>query len=545
MKITLYINKSEYEKINKVLEFQGEMSGTLRTPTSVLRPVIDIQFDDLIVTTQRQLSYNGNDVVYNTSDEISYNFNIDYSIINYVYIHEFKRYYFITDKVFTSNKILTLSLNNDPLMSFKNGAWYNKPLFVGRRTNGDISIADNMQQYKFQKFIEKNGDKVQIYGLEYYFDIQNQNETYYDNKRRIVVTASRTGDLLGIYGNSNMGYNQTTFTPYGMPVNTRGASFSGAIDVFYVLTFKQFNEILLPYLNNHENAVSSIKSIMVMPFNIDCKISVYPSYIYFDNCLISSIDTTTYGYIYELTYVNHGLYRFFRIKFNSELNRDFKEFEPYTTAKLYIPYCEFIELNLHSVYDCELSISYQIDFETGTSTYVLLNETRQIIESTGSCQFGAPLNVSPTNNDSLKRQRENNILNLTLGSVGGLIGSMSKGDLMSFQGGMFNNMTKYLTRENSFVPVTNARVNNSNVGSMLYLNPFVIWTKSVPTFSNDDFNLYKQNVGLPYNKYISIADCDDGEHIVVLDASDISMAEGMTSSEFEYLKGALEKGVYK
>lgn len=88
MNIKLYYNTSDNRQIKKVLLSELSIAGTLREETSLINPVIVIQSDSL-------LRY------------------------NYVYIPEFKRYYYITNIESVRSRLWRLHLEVDPLMSFK------------------------------------------------------------------------------------------------------------------------------------------------------------------------------------------------------------------------------------------------------------------------------------------------------------------------------------------------------------------------------------------------------------------------------------------
>lgn len=88
MKIKLYKNHSEKNKIHKSLTGEVEYSGTLRDETSVINPVILIQANNL-------------------------------SLYNYAYIPEFHRYYYVRDIVSVRNGLWRVTMSVDVLMSFK------------------------------------------------------------------------------------------------------------------------------------------------------------------------------------------------------------------------------------------------------------------------------------------------------------------------------------------------------------------------------------------------------------------------------------------
>lgn len=88
MKITLYFNTSEPNRMNKTLTTIASVDGTLRTQSSVINPVIGIAT------------------------------NLNFSNVNYMYIDEFHRYYFINDIVSVRNGIWEISAHVDVLSTY-------------------------------------------------------------------------------------------------------------------------------------------------------------------------------------------------------------------------------------------------------------------------------------------------------------------------------------------------------------------------------------------------------------------------------------------
>lgn len=88
MNITLYVNKSEKNKIGKNLTNDFSLSGTLRDVTNIINPVILIELNEI-------------------------------NNYNYCYIPDFNRYYFITDITVIRTGLFAISLMVDVLESFK------------------------------------------------------------------------------------------------------------------------------------------------------------------------------------------------------------------------------------------------------------------------------------------------------------------------------------------------------------------------------------------------------------------------------------------
>nr|DAI24699.1 MAG TPA: hypothetical protein [Caudoviricetes sp.] len=88
MNITLYVNKSEKNKIGKNLTNDLSLSGTLRDTTNIINPIILVELNEI-------------------------------SNYNYCHIPNFNRYYFITDITVIRTGLYAISLLVDVLESFK------------------------------------------------------------------------------------------------------------------------------------------------------------------------------------------------------------------------------------------------------------------------------------------------------------------------------------------------------------------------------------------------------------------------------------------
>ena len=88
MEIILYNNKSEKNKIGKDITLVATLTGSIKEPSSLIRPSIVIEYSDP-------------------------------TAFNYVYISEFGRYYYVSDVNILNTNILMISLVVDVLESFK------------------------------------------------------------------------------------------------------------------------------------------------------------------------------------------------------------------------------------------------------------------------------------------------------------------------------------------------------------------------------------------------------------------------------------------
>lgn len=88
--IVLYTNTSPRNYLSKSLTEVATVSGVLREDSDIVNPVIEI--------------------VYGSSP----------AVVNYIYIAEFGRYYYVNDITSTKNGLWVFSCSSDPLMSFRN-----------------------------------------------------------------------------------------------------------------------------------------------------------------------------------------------------------------------------------------------------------------------------------------------------------------------------------------------------------------------------------------------------------------------------------------
>lgn len=128
MQIICYRNTAENNRVNKgqYLQQLKVIDGTLRTPTSFLNPVIDIEIDSNgFKAVQVKINNIPWQVQLYREDQtpdfqaVGFVTSTSYDIGNYWYIPDLSRYYFITDIVAMTDKIFRVSLHVDVLMSYQ------------------------------------------------------------------------------------------------------------------------------------------------------------------------------------------------------------------------------------------------------------------------------------------------------------------------------------------------------------------------------------------------------------------------------------------
>lgn len=92
MTIGLYYNKSDKRRLNKELETIATYNGYMKNESSIINPIIYIEG------------------AFNIGNNIN---------ANYLYLPDYRRYYYITDIIQVRANLVQITATVDPLMSFK------------------------------------------------------------------------------------------------------------------------------------------------------------------------------------------------------------------------------------------------------------------------------------------------------------------------------------------------------------------------------------------------------------------------------------------
>ena len=115
MNIVLYVNASEINAVDKNLTELTTLTGTLREQSSIIDPVITIS-------------------------------NIDNYIgqMNYAYIPEFNRYYFITNIESVRNNLWKVSFHVDVLFTYRDAIRANSAIIERNENEYDLKLNDGL-----------------------------------------------------------------------------------------------------------------------------------------------------------------------------------------------------------------------------------------------------------------------------------------------------------------------------------------------------------------------------------------------------------------
>ena len=126
MKIEIYKTSEDNRVINKSLELLITKNAILKDNVDIMNPTIILEYD-------KELFEN----------------------MNYFYISDFKRYYYLQSKECLDALHYSITLKIDVLMSFKN-SFINTPMLINRTSNkskSNLELADSNVQTSAQKIV--------------------------------------------------------------------------------------------------------------------------------------------------------------------------------------------------------------------------------------------------------------------------------------------------------------------------------------------------------------------------------------------------------
>ena len=165
MKLVLYNNFSESNKLDKNIVKIIELDGNLREASSLINPSILIELNPSTLSDSNIIDDNGIYVMVNGIRVTWNNFVYQYVLsANYVYIPEFNRYYFINDIISIRTNMWRLNMHVDVLMSYKKQIKQMNAFVNRNEFEYDEMIKDDLVSYYYDKevseYVPTKGNKV-------------------------------------------------------------------------------------------------------------------------------------------------------------------------------------------------------------------------------------------------------------------------------------------------------------------------------------------------------------------------------------------------
>ena len=382
--VTLYKNTAENNRVNKFdyLTQVGEIDGYLREETSIVNPVIILEYENVV----------------------------DF---NYVYISTFNRYYFVTEIKSVRTNLWRISLKCDVLMTYRDTI-LNYECFVARNeTDYNEKIEDNYLPLEYDKSVET---------IKLYNDTFGYGKVFLESEYSIVFTT--------IYNGSAYHVTESQFETEFQDLNndilevsniSLGASNYRCCGIMQNNILDNLNSLIKKTIND-DTLSSYIISLIAFPVNGSELTNNYTN----PSKLLIKDDTTSIDVkSNDVIYPNAGvlepiLANQFTIlpKYNN-----FLDYEPYTTYELYLPFYGWLKLNSYQILNQQLVVTYipQVDSEQCTiivSKGAYVGGSTEVIAEV-TCRFGIQIPINSTNLERINREKASNTLNSIVGGISG------------------------------------------------------------------------------------------------------------------------------
>lgn len=116
------------------------------------------------------------------------------------------------------------------------------------------------------------------------------------------------------------------------------------------------------------------------------------------------------------------------------ISDDFKDFEPYTTMKIFIPYFGFYDLPTNEIMGKTLKVYFGVDLLTGLATFWIVVDSVLIMTETKS--IGTDVPMGKTNMEEIARNNITASLKAVAGVASLVTGVMTKGSSILIGGGI-------------------------------------------------------------------------------------------------------------
>lgn len=217
---------------------------------------------------------------------------------------------------------------------------------------------------------------------------------------------------------------------------------------------------------------------------------------------------------------------------------NYTDFSPYSTGLLYLPYVGIVELDLDVYADTrKISVTYTLDCYTGDIIYKCEDGNGHLINSySGNCTSNVAISASSNDKAGMVQGTIQTIGGIALISTAiGSIATSASTALAPFTGGASlavgatvdlatlalgaSQIAKGIDKnvKSSVIHCSSNGTISSNLGGVLGLKVTAIIITKKP--SNTDLYANVDILGMPYNKYGSVADLTNGNFIKTINAS--------------------------
>lgn len=530
MRIHLLKNNSENNKLGKNTTYIDALEGTLRAGTSLLNPIFEIALENYLDLQQLlDITYPDDsldiDIMYVDNDENidvdAYSENISIFDVNYIYIEEFKRYYFVKDINIINSKLFILSCECDVLDSHKDELLVLDALIERNEFLYNNLLEDNMASYLYDKDITLyNLDTIGCVLLS--TTINSNPNTMYQAYNIIWATMTDGDDVDNISPGIDMNVSSTQ------------QGFAKGENINALQSHLDLEELVKVYIKN-DVKLSYLKHLTVYPFQSNFLGATSHGAIKINNHEYTEImNWKDVEIVTEKVLI--GTFDFHKTPFE-----DYTYFAPYTKYELYIPYYGYVDLNAEDINGSLLEVYYLVNYLTGEATAnitaVQKGKTRLLF--TSACQLGTKIPLNSTNAYEIEKEKDALIMSTSIGVISNTmqiaLGWASYNPMMMASGGMgmASTLGNAFTKANQFyvsgkIDTSKAVFNNFNP-----LKPHLKKTTLIKNNDNADFEKY---YGKPLNEVKNLSTLSGYTKVADIHLENVSALDGEKSAIESLLK---------
>lgn len=413
--IELYRNYSEPLKVNKELEWVATLNGTFRSGTSITNPIVEIESSEYIDIDFDIVGSDNNEVVTSSGDELSIVTDSNKIInINYIYIKEFNRYYYVNNVICISNKLYHFICEIDHLYTYKDKYLYLDALVERNEFNYDDALEDSKMPYEFYQDVNEYNvtDTSEINFKSNVADGCFAISFINDSKYHIHTNVSSPVSCLPSVKEADVGSH--IFNIYGL------------MDGFDVIE-------LASELYDDESQLSFITSLVSYPFEI-------PHTNYYSTDIRLGDETYQDRKVYYLQNGQNTIspyYKVASINFNNYFTGTYMDYEPYSKYELYLPFYDYVELKSADIRNSVVDIYYSFDYTNGLGRVNIVNTTKNYVIKSIEFNVGCKIAVNRNNLQQLNDERTQMAIKgalLGAGAGAGIIGGFLTGNLLMTAG---------------------------------------------------------------------------------------------------------------
>lgn len=477
MTITLYLYKGEPNRLNKTNQLVevAELTGELKRGTSIFSPTF-------LISLQPETQEG------------------DIQSFNYMYVDNFKRFYFVSDIVASSGDLLEVSGEVDPLQSFREEIADQEGFVIRSTSDYNKKIIDSeipLKPTKTEEIQQFTGNTFQ-----FITDFSAQ-ELINDRANIALSVASYTG--VGAYRSG---------LPQSILPTIETMSFGDLPSMAtFGITPSAFSAIARKLMGDLSAYGSFFKSAVAFPFTI-ARIGDGSTATAI-NILIPQddpqepyreIDTGQTGFLMA----SKSPYLYCGYVDIPELT-DFRELPPYGSAEVYIPFLGFHDIDLTRYQGHRIALYYVVDYADGAADCYLYDMTKEEIAFSSPVQLGVPLSLTSTNEQEMRTQKNalsNNLILSLVGSGLTMLGSAAAHNPLGVAGGALSAVNA-LTSFNNARAAMFERVTSSHAGGATGLySPLTPYIRYFKASAYDNFHEEEHIVlrGKPFMDYARVGD---------------------------------------